>query len=118
MKLAVDFHIHFIEVPPPLAEALHPAHPLLLTSAGRSGPILFHQCRTASWQVSIPRSASRSYAFRKLSGNRTYIITTSRMISGEELKYRNGLAGLLGLGIIPPCPQFITSWCICSDRAS
>jgi hypothetical protein len=33
---------------------------------------------------------------------RTYIITTNRMISGEELKYRNGLAGFLGLGIALP----------------
>ncbi|WP_415644224.1 hypothetical protein, partial [Sphingomonas antarctica] len=29
---------------------------------------------------------SRSSTFRKLNGKRTYIITTSRMISGDELK--------------------------------
>jgi hypothetical protein len=29
-------------------------------------------------------------------------MTTSRMISGDELKYRNGLAGFLGLGIALP----------------
>lgn len=39
------------------------------------------------------------------------------MISGEELKYRNGLAGFLGLSIDPPCRQFITGRCICFDRA-
>jgi hypothetical protein len=50
----------------------------------------------------MPRSASRSSTFRRLSGKRTYIITTNRMISGEELKYRNGLAGFLGLGIALP----------------
>lgn len=40
------------------------------------------------------------------------------MISGEELKYRNGLAGFLDLGIGLPCPQFVTGRCICSDRAA
>lgn len=29
----------------------------------------------------------------QLAGNRTYIITTRRMTSGEELKHRNGLEG-------------------------
>lgn len=52
----------------------------------------------------MPRSASRSSTFRKLSGNRTYIITTKRMISGHELKYQNGLVGLLGLGMTLPYP--------------
>lgn len=31
-----------------------------------------------------------SSTFRSESGNLTYIITTSRMISGDELKLRNG----------------------------
>jgi hypothetical protein len=34
----------------------------------------------------MPRSASRSSTFRSDSGNFTYFITTSRVISGEELK--------------------------------
>ena len=33
---------------------------------------------------------SRSSTCRSDSGNRTYIITVSRMISGELLKYRKG----------------------------
>ena len=47
--------------------------------------------------MSIPRSKSRSSTFRSDSGNRTYIITTSRITSGDEWKYRNGLSdfGLL-----------------------
>jgi len=57
---------------------------------------------TVSWQISIPRSASRSSTLRRLNGNRTYIITTNRMISGDELKYRNGLADFLVLGIATP----------------
>jgi len=70
-----------------------------LISAASSGPNLFHQSLTISWHMSIPRAASGSSTFRKLGGKGTYIITTSRMISGEGLKYRNGLAGFLGLSI-------------------
>ncbi|WP_374137591.1 MULTISPECIES: hypothetical protein [unclassified Sphingomonas] len=33
------------------------------------------------------------FYFRKLSGNRRYSITTSRISSGTKWKYRNGLAG-------------------------
>lgn len=36
---------------------------------------------------------------RKLSGYRTYSRTAIRITSGDELKYRNELAGLRGLGI-------------------
>jgi hypothetical protein len=43
--------------------------------------------------MSMPRSNSKYSTFRSDSGNRTYIIATRRMISGEELK-RKGLAGL------------------------
>jgi hypothetical protein len=43
----------------------------------------------------MPRSCSRSSTFRSESGYFTYIITTRRITSGEELKYRNGLAGLV-----------------------
>ncbi len=58
----------------------------LRISAANIGPNRFHQNRTVSWQMSIPRSASRSSTFLSDSGNFTYIITTSRLISGEELK--------------------------------
>ena len=75
--------------------------------------------------MSIPRSASRSSQLRRLRVKRPYIITTSRMISNEELKKRNGLAGLQGLGIKPPCPEPLTFGAfaltdrarICSDSA-
>ena len=52
------------------------------------------QSRTVSWQMSIPRSNSRSSTFRSDSGNRMYSITTSRMTSGDEFKQPNGLGGL------------------------
>jgi hypothetical protein len=62
-------------------------------SPANIGPNLFHQRRTVSWQMSIPRSNSRSSTFRSDSGKRTYIITTRRITSGDELKRRNGLGG-------------------------
>ena len=60
-------------------------------SAANIGPNRFHQNRTVSWLMSIPRSARRSSTLRSDSGYLTYIITTRRMTSGELLKYRNGL---------------------------
>ena len=54
------------------------------------GPNLFHQNRTVSWLMSMPRSCKRSSTFRNESLKRTYIITTRRMISGLVLKYLNG----------------------------
>ena len=44
--------------------------------------------------MSMSRSNSRSSTFRSDSGKRTYIITTSRITSGDELKHRNGEGGL------------------------
>ena len=58
----------------------------LRISAANIGPNRFHQNRTVSWLMSIPRSAKRSSTFRSDSGYRTYIITTRRMTSGELLK--------------------------------
>src|ERR1039458_5764718 len=55
------------------------------------GPNLFHQNRTVSWLMSIPRSHSRSSTLRSDSGYFTYIITARRIMSGELLKYRKGL---------------------------
>ena len=64
---------------------------LLRISAANIGPNRFHQNRTVSWLMSIPRSAKRSSTLRSDSGYLRYIITTRRMTSGELLKYRNGL---------------------------
>src|SRR5271166_3789995 len=64
---------------------------LFRISAANIGPNRFHQNRIVSWLMSIPRSASRSSTLRSDSGYLTYIITTSRITSGELLKYRNGL---------------------------
>jgi len=55
-------------------------------SAANIGPKRFHQKRTVSWQMSIPRSARRSSTLRSERGYFTYIITTRRITSGDELK--------------------------------
>jgi hypothetical protein len=73
-------------------------------SLTNTGPNRFHHIRTVSWQRSMPRSNSRSSTFRSESGNRTYIMTTSRITSGDELKRRNGLGGnALDLRLMPAC---------------
>ncbi|SCX86704.1 hypothetical protein SAMN05660666_00092 [Novosphingobium aromaticivorans] len=43
-------------------------------SAANIGPKLFHHTRTVSWQMSIPRSNSRSSTLRSDNGKRTYIM--------------------------------------------
>jgi hypothetical protein len=55
-------------------------------SPANIGPNLFHQKRTVSWLMSMPRSNSRSSTFRNDRGKRTYISTTRRITSGDELK--------------------------------
>ncbi len=52
---------------------------------GVKARILFHQNRTVLWQMSIPRSVSRSLTLRSDRGYCTYIMTTSPTISGDEL---------------------------------
>ena len=69
----------------------------LIPPAANIGPNRFHQNRTVSWLMSIPRSARRSSTLRSDSGYFTYIITTRRITSGELLKYRNGCS----------CPQVV-----------
>ena len=84
--LAIQLHVHLVKVPAPLAETLHPAHPLPADVAGEQWTEPAPPHRTVSWQRSIPRSNNRSSTLRKDNGNRTYIIITGRMTSGEELK--------------------------------
>src|SRR3546814_3637124 len=77
MHLAIDLHVHLVEVPAPLPEPTHVRGPLFSDLAG-------HHSRTVSWQMSIPRSNSRSSTFRSDSGYFTYIITTRRITSRSE----------------------------------
>ena len=57
-----------------------------LIFAANVGPNRFHQARTVWWQMSIPRSWSKSSTCRNDSGKRTYIITARRITSGDVLK--------------------------------
>jgi hypothetical protein len=50
----------------------------------------------------MPRSCSRSSTFLNDSGYFTYISTSNRITSRDELKQRNGDAGLRGRGMAPP----------------
>jgi hypothetical protein len=59
--------------------------------------------------MSIPRSNGRPSTLRSDRAQRTYIITTSRITSGEEFKHRNGMAGLRGRAIPVAYPPFLTT---------
>jgi hypothetical protein len=85
-ELAIDLHEDLIQVPTPLSEAAHVRYAPFSDLGGEHRPKRFHKKRTVSWLMSIPRSASRSSTLRSDSGYLTYIITTSRMTSGELLK--------------------------------
>ena len=52
------------QAPPPMPEALHSARPLASDLGGEHWTEPVHHSRTFSWQVSIPRSNSRSSTFR------------------------------------------------------
>lgn len=53
-------------------------------SPANNGLNLFHHSLTVSWQISIPRSNSRSSTFRNDSGKRMYVSISSRITSGKE----------------------------------
>ena len=86
MRLAVDLHVHLVEMPPPLAEALHPADPLPAdvsrehrTEAVPPEP----HGLVADTDVALEQ---QFFDVRSDSGNRIYISTTRRIASGEELE--------------------------------
>jgi len=55
-------------------------------SLAGNGPKLFHKNLTVSRQISILHLNNRSSMLRLSGGNQTNIMTTKRIISGEELK--------------------------------
>lgn len=59
-------------------------------SMANIGQNRFRQKRTGSWQTVMPRSNNKPSTFRSDCGNRTYISSTKRITSGDELKRRNG----------------------------
>jgi hypothetical protein len=101
---AVQLHVHLIEVPPPVAEASHPADPLPANLAGenRSEPVPPHRTRLVTYVNAALEQQILDVA--QAERKRTYISTTRRITSGELLKYRNGLAGLRARGMPAPLP--------------
>ena len=89
----VDADVDLVETPSPLGVLAQGLHPLLPGLVGEHGPKRRHQSLTVFWQRSIPRSCSRSSTLRSDSGYFTYIITTSRITSGELSNQRNGSGG-------------------------
>ena len=100
VPLAVDPDEHLVEVPLPIAR-FPPWIRRFRISAAKIGPDRCHQKRTVSWQISMPRSCSRSSTFRSDGGKRMYIITARRMISGLVLMCRNGLRLVMDRGCRP-----------------
>ena len=83
----------------------------LRISATNIGPNLFHQNRTVSWLISIPRSCKRSSTLRSDSGNRTYSITARRITSGLVLKHLNGERFVIQRGC-ETAPHGSSSYCL------
>lgn len=116
MRIAVDLHEHLIEVPPPAAEAAHVAHAALAH--------LDCEHRTEA----VPPDANRLVAkieaaleqqmldISQVQREANVIITTRRISSGDELKYRNGLGGSRGRGITAPYLPVPGDQRIWSDR--
>jgi hypothetical protein len=114
---AVQLHVHLALLPTPLAEAAHPAPRWQRMSHAHMGPNLFRCIRTVLSQISIPGSNSRSSTFCQDSGKRTYISTTSQMISSDELECPDGLAGSRGRGVRLGFRFLFINQCVRSDRA-
>lgn len=67
--------------------------------AGIDLPERFYRWRTVSRQVSKSRSANSCFRSRRPSKKQGFVIATSRWTCGDELKWRNGLAGFMAIGI-------------------
>ena len=102
--LAVELHVHLVEMLAPVANAFHPAHPLSpdIARKHRTEPV---PPKPHGFVADINATLEQYILdVRRLSGKRTYIMTKTRITSGDELKYRNGLAVLRGRGISTPYP--------------
>ncbi len=84
--LATQLHVHLIKVPSPLTKAAHAAHTLVPDVGGKERAEPVPPAPHRLMADVDPRSNSRSSTFRSDKGKRTYIITTNRITSGDELK--------------------------------
>lgn len=107
--LPIDPHIHLVQMPPPMPETPHVAHSLA-PDIGRGHATEAVPPQPDRFMADIdPTFEEQISTFRNDSGKRTWSITTRRMMSGEEWKYRNGSAGLRGLGMTDPTRHFTFS---------
>jgi hypothetical protein len=61
----------------------------------------FHQCRTVTWQMSIPRSNSRGFDVPNEQRETDYIITTRRIRLAQSPRHQRARK-LMHLGLIAP----------------
>jgi hypothetical protein len=86
MPLAVDLHEHLIKMPAPVAVSPHLAHPLAadIRRKHRSEPVPPEPyCLVADVDAALEQQVLNVAQAQRY---RTYIITTSRITSGAELK--------------------------------
>ena len=86
MTLAVDPDEHLVEVPAPVTKATHPIHPLApdVGREQRAEPVPPQPYRlVANVDTQLEQQV---LDVANDNGNRTYIITTNRITSGDELK--------------------------------
>jgi hypothetical protein len=89
--LAIDLDENLVEPPTPVRECPHPVDPFAPDLSGEHWPEPVPPeplGLVADVDAAMARRSSRFLSDR---GYFTYIMTTSRMISGDELKYPNGL---------------------------
>jgi hypothetical protein len=86
-------------MPPLVPEPAHAADPLPphLASEHRSDPVPPHSHRLVT--DIDPALEQQVFHVPQVEREAQYISTTSRITSGDELKYRKGLSGLHGRGI-------------------
>jgi hypothetical protein len=68
VRLTVDLRKNLVQVLLPIRMSAKVLNPFFRIAVANNGPNRFHQKRTVSWLISIPRSCSRSSKFRSESG--------------------------------------------------
>ena len=107
-ELAIGLHNHLVQMPAQLRIGSH-LHDLPLSDLGSQyrPKNRFHQNRTVSRLMSIPRSAQRSSTLRSDSGYLTYIIMTRRMTFWRAVEISERVAHVLKLARPHAAPQLL-----------
>jgi hypothetical protein len=95
--LAVDLHEDLVEMPPPVART-HSLHTALADLGGEHRPEPMPpepHCLMTDVDAALVQQV---FDVRSDKGNRVYIMTARRMISGLVLKYLNGERLVIGIG--------------------